>query len=75
MTSSPSEQVRAVLEKLAFEARNCNRCGGVLPELIFEYMGKEYRFTCYQITDENGKVIAKTNYKKFSEYCSGKTKK
>jgi hypothetical protein len=49
--------------------KNCKACGGILPELGFKYEGKEYRFTCFEIRDEKGKVIATTDYKQMGRWC------
>jgi len=60
--------ITAFFEEEMMKPKHCPNCGGVLPELAFEYKGKRFRFTCYRI-EENDKVIVKTDYAKFAKYC------
>jgi len=47
---------------------NCSVCGGLIPELCFEFQKKKYFFTCYKIEDQNGKAIKQTDYKTMLNY-------
>lgn len=62
--------ITSFFEKDIVEVTHCPNCGGILPELQFEYKGKTYCFTCYRI-EKDGKAIVKTDYEKFAEYCRG----
>ena len=66
--------LRQFLQEDMVKPKHCPNCGGMIPELSFEYKGKRFRFTCYMI-EENGKTIAKTDYTKFAKYCKAMTEK
>ena len=66
-------ELRKFLQEDMAKPKYCPNCGGMLPELSFEYKGKRFRFTCYMI-EENGKTLAKTDYAKFAKYCKATTK-
>ena len=52
------------------DRKKCPNCGGIVPEIHVEWKGRQYQFTCYKIVSlKSGKVLLKTNYKKFGEYC------
>ena len=52
--------LREFMKKDLADLKHCPNCGGILPELMFIFEGKEYWFTCFKIK-ENGKPIPK-NY-------------
>jgi len=60
--------LREFLKKDLADLNHCSNCGGILPELMFIFEGREYWFTCFKI-NENGKKIAETDYAKFCRYC------
>ena len=60
--------LRESLKKDLANWKHCPNCGGILPELMFNFEGKEYWFTCYMIR-EDGKIIAETDYENFAGYC------
>jgi hypothetical protein len=53
---------------------HCPTCGGLLPEFILQFKGKQYWFTCYQIR-KNDKLIVQTDYGKLAEHLKIKKKK
>lgn len=66
--------LREFLQEDMANPKHCPNCGGMLPELSFDYKGKRFRFTCYMI-EQDGKIIAKTDYAKFAKYCRAMTEK
>lgn len=55
--------------------QKCEACGGLLPEIGFNYDGKEYRFTCHEIRDKKDKVIVQTDYKQLGKWCEYQQRK
>ena len=49
--------------------RKCEACGGLQPEIVFEYQGKRYRFTCTEILSTNDTVLHETDYEQLGEWC------
>ena len=66
-----AKELKSFLEKDLANPKNCINCGELTPELAFRYKEKVYHITCTQIKQKN-KVLAQTDYKKFSEYCTNK---
>ena len=58
---------KVVEEILNNPERICPNCGGMRPEIVFQYNGYNYFFTCWKIKKKN-KKIAETDYEKMVEY-------
>ena len=55
---------------------HCPNCGALQPELIIEFDGKIYAFTCFEVTSKKTKkALRKTDYAKLHEYTKPKKKK
>jgi hypothetical protein len=47
---------------------NCPDCGGILPEMSIKTENGTFLFTCTEIKDCEGKVLAKTDEEKLEKY-------
>jgi hypothetical protein len=55
-------ELKAFLKEDLGKAEHCNRCGGLVPELVLRFEGKQYWFTCHEILDSKDQLIMGTNY-------------
>jgi hypothetical protein len=60
------QKLRKYLRDLV--SNRCPRCGGLLPELVFDYAGKKYFFTCYMVAEQGKGIIAETDYQTLHHY-------
>ena len=68
--------VKQISEKLKHKDANCKVCGGLKQEILIDFDGKRYRFTCCRIDSLKIKrKLKETNYQKFSEYLNPVKKK
>jgi len=65
--SSIKNNLKVWLGKILADPQ-CPICGGLLPELSFQYNGRTYDFVCWKITDKKGEVLRETNYRKLATY-------
>jgi len=57
------------LKKLLKHPKICRNCGAINVDLVLEDEERQYYFTCWKVVDNEGKLLAETDYKRFSEYC------
>lgn len=60
-----AKNLRFFLDESLKSRVKCLNCGGIIPDLCITHNGKGYLFTCTRI-EENGKVIAETDYPKLA---------
>jgi hypothetical protein len=71
--STTIANINRALDDLKNKNQNCDKCGGIEPEISLWHNGADYRFVCVKITDlETGKDLRNTDYKQFCHYLMAK---
>lgn len=65
------ERVKKQLREVVANPEHCLICGSLKYDLIIEFEGKQFAFALWKIVDK-GKVVAETDYKKFTKYSARK---
>lgn len=65
--------INRVLEDMKNKNQQCDKCGGIEPEISLWHNGADYRFVCVKITEvETGKDLLNTDYKQLCHYLMAK---
>ena len=68
--------MKSISRELKGQDAHCKVCGGLKEEIVIDFNGKRYIFTCHKIESlKTKKTIRETNYQKFSKYLNPDKKK